>query len=465
MNKCPFLSYYFYECCIEYPTRDVEGAQTDGRRIYYNPDFMMGLKPDERLFVLAHELFHCVMRHPSRMKYYGTTGFVRDLEYNSVLMNVAMDYVINADLVENKIGSIKEGWLHDTAYTSGDLPEDIYEKLYKKLPDEPRGRGPSGNRDGEPTSGGSGGSGPSSLGPEPEKNSPPRGGPGDGEKSDGTLGNHQQPQDMVGEGNKASTDIGEAGRSGASTLEELARSGFDQVLPPVLDPVTGAPDIPDEGEFKEAVARAAAAAKAQGNMPGSWQRMVDELLDPQVPWREHIRMLVTGRIGSRHETWERPDRRRLALARGNVERMVFLPGRRGYGAKDVAVVIDNSGSIGGRELAAFFAEIGGILQDVRPKTIWLLHCDTRVNRVDQCSSLDELADLRAKGSPGGGGTRFEPPFEWLRENGVEPECLIYLTDGLGSFPSEPRYPVIWCMTTELDPPWGETVRLDIKAGA
>jgi len=76
MNKCPFLSYYFYECCIEYPTRDVEGAQTDGRRIYYNPDFMMGLKPDERLFVLAHELFHCVMRHPSRMKYYGTTGFV-----------------------------------------------------------------------------------------------------------------------------------------------------------------------------------------------------------------------------------------------------------------------------------------------------------------------------------------------------------------------------------------------------
>jgi predicted metal-dependent peptidase len=145
--------------------------------------------------------------------------------------------------------------------------------------------------------------------------------------------------------------------------------------------------------------------------------------------------------------------------------MMILPGRQGYGAKDVAVVIDNSGSIGGRELGAFFAEVAGILQDVRPKTIWLIHCDTKVNRVDQCSSLDELADLRAKGSPGGGGTSFIPPFEYLKENGIEPECLVYLTDGFGSYPSEPRYPTIWCMTTDQDPPWGEVVRLDIKAEA
>ena len=142
---------------------------------------------------------------------------------------------------------------------------------------------------------------------------------------------------------------------------------------------------------------------------------------------------------------------------------MVLPGRRGYGAKDVAVVIDNSGSIGGKELGAFFAEIGGILQDVRPKTIWLIHCDARVNRVDQCSSLDELAYLRVKGSPGGGGTAFEPPFIWLRDNGVEPECLVYLTDLMGSFPSSaPRYPVIWCATTDGTAPWGDLVRINVN---
>ena len=239
MNKCPFLSYYFYECCIEYPTRDVEGAQTDGRRIYYNPDFMMGLKPAERLFVLAHEVAHIIYRHPLRMKHYGRTGYVRDLIYNSVLMNIAMDYVINADLVENGIGSIRPEWLYNKDYKSGDLPEDIYEKLYKKLPEQPNG--------GCGTGGGVG------AGGNGEKNPPSQPGGGDGGKSDGTL-SHQQPQDMVGGGDKASTSLDKA-------IEELAKSGFDEVRAPEIDPVSGAEDTPGEGEFKEAVARAAAAPK------------------------------------------------------------------------------------------------------------------------------------------------------------------------------------------------------------
>jgi predicted metal-dependent peptidase len=37
-----------------------------------------------------------------------------------------------------------------------------------------------------------------------------------------------------------------------------------------------------------------------------------------------------------------------------------------------------------------------------------------------------------------------PVFDYLRENGLEPDALVYLTDGLGSFPREaPKFPVIW----------------------
>jgi predicted metal-dependent peptidase len=142
--------------------------------------------------------------------------------------------------------------------------------------------------------------------------------------------------------------------------------------------------------------------------------------------------------------------------------MAVLPGRRGFGAHNVAVAIDTSGSIGEKQLSAFFAEVGGVLQDVHPRKIYLIWCDAMVHRVDECSSLDELAHIRAQGAPGGGGTSFIPPFEWLADNDVRPECMIYLTDMYGDFPKEaPAYPVIWCAITDADAPWGEVVRIKV----
>jgi predicted metal-dependent peptidase len=42
--------------------------------------------------------------------------------------------------------------------------------------------------------------------------------------------------------------------------------------------------------------------------------------------------------------------------------------------------------------------------------------------------------------------------------------LIYLTDGKGSFPDEaPAYPVIWGMTGQVEPPFGETVKIELPS--
>jgi predicted metal-dependent peptidase len=246
-------------------------------------------------------------------------------------------------------------------------------------------------------------------------------------------------------------------RKGGKEDERAKANGgrFDEHLPPSTDPVTGKEDLPDEQEFKEAIAKAAAAAKAMGKMPAGFQRMVDEILQPQVNWREHVRMLLTGRLGARHETWNRPNRRRLVL-----NPIVILPGRRGFGAEDVVCVVDTSGSTGQKELDSFFAEVGGVLQDVRPKRIHVVWCDAAVAGVDVVSSLDELGAVRAN-PKGGGGTDFRPPFEWVREQGLKPETLIYLTDGYGSFPDDPGYPTVWCMTTDVEPPFGDTVRIEV----
>lgn len=411
MNQCPFLAYYFYSEMVEHPTTDFPTAATDGRRIFYNIDYLMALTAPERIFVMAHEVFHAIMSHPTRIKHYGSAGSVRNLPWDGALFNIAMDLAINHELVAQGIGVCNQSWCYDPNTDPNDLPEDIYEKLYKKKPPQPNsGSGKSGSS-GSPTSG---------L-------------PKYGDKK-----SHGKPDKQASDGR------------------------FDEVLPPQVDQVTGAEDLPGEAEFKEAIARAAAAAKAMGKMPASFQKIVDEILEPQVSWREHIRMLVTGRVGARHETWDRPNRRRLALARGDVNKMVILPGRRGYGAQDVVVVLDSSGSIYADEkaLASFFAEIGGIMADVNPKNLYVIHCDRKVQRVDVVRSMFEVEDVRVQGTVGGGGTDFRPPFEWLKENNVKPECLVYLTDMYGTFPSEaPAYPVIWCATTDEAAPFGEIVRI------
>ena len=44
----------------------VRTACTDGQTIWFNPHFLKRLSPADRVFVLAHEIWHCVMLHPLR---------------------------------------------------------------------------------------------------------------------------------------------------------------------------------------------------------------------------------------------------------------------------------------------------------------------------------------------------------------------------------------------------------------
>ena len=401
MSACPFLCHYFYSEMREVPTLDLPTAATDGRTIFYNPAYLASLKPPERVFVFAHEVYHVIMKHPQRMKHYQREGAVRDTKWDQDTFNKAADYVINADLLEQGIGMMNPSWLYRSGTTGHHLVEDVYKDIYE-----------------EP---------------------PPGGGKGKGGSTFGQSG-----KGAKGQGNDAQADA--------------AGGSFDQILEPSVDPVTGKEDLPDDAEFKEAIARAAGAAKAMGNMPGSFKRLVEEILEPQVDWRDHVRMIMTGRIGARAETWDRPNRRRLVL-----NPMVIMPGRKGYGAECVVVARDTSGSIGAKELSAFNAEIGGVLQSVRPKRVVVIDCDAKVHKVQEVCTLDEAQATLGK-AHGGGGTSFVPVFDKVRELGLRPEALVYLTDMYGSFPQEaPPYPTIWCSTSKgVTAPFGDLVEIEIK---
>jgi predicted metal-dependent peptidase len=406
MAACPFYAHYFYAEMKECATLQVPTAATDGRTIFFNPDYMLGLKPAERVFVLAHEIDHVMCRDPQRMVHYGretnvTYGGVTT-RFEQGQYNINADYVRNANLLETGVGQINPAWCYADDVAGSDLVEEVYHRKYKQKPPAPTCYGDSGGK----------------------------------------------------------------AASGTKRDPFAANGTFDQLLPPSIDPVTGKQDLPDEAEFKEAIARAAAAAKAMGKLHANHQKLVDEILAPQVDWREQIRMILTGHMGARHETWSRPNRRRLALNAISREgaQMVVMPGRRGYGAELVVVGVDTSGSIyaSPQAVEAFFGEVSGVLADVRPRRVILVECDARVQRVTEASSLDELEIAKQSGVKGGGGTSFVPVFDYIAENDLVPDTLIYLTDLEGTFPRKaPGYPVVWCSITAGKAPFGDTVHITV----
>ena len=401
MDKCPFFAQVYYSIGEEIFTKDFPTACTDGKRIYINPDYFCQFKLDERVFILAHEVDHMVCSHPTRSKHYRLQDNVKGKPYDHMFVNVCMDYVVNANLVESGVGAINPDWLFRPDVKGDELWEDVYERLWQNPPPPPPGGG-----------GGQGQPGP----------------------------------------NKTAKDAGKSlkGAKGDPVASQQGGS-FDQVMEP-------ADDLPEEHEFKEAIARAAGLAKAMGKMPANFQRMVDEILQPQIDWAQHIRLLITGKVGNNAETWSRPNRRRLST-----NPLVVIPGKRGYGCELVVVAVDTSGSIGETELSAFFAEVGGILNAVKPQRIVVIGCDAAITQVDEVHSLDDFELLRSKGIKGGGGTRFEPVFDYVDEHDLRPETLVYLTDLMGSFPDDkPGYPVVWCATTNDPAPFGDVVRIQIR---
>jgi len=218
---------------------------------------------------------------------------------------------------------------------------------------------------------------------------------------------------------------------------------------------TGEDGPASESELAEAEARinrdiinAARAAKAAGNIPGGVQRLVDEILDPKVDWREELKSYVSVQFRDDY-SWARGNRRYLYNG-------LYLPSMVSNGLVDIVVAIDTSGSMTRKELAQVSAEIDAILQDY-PARIHVVYCDARVNGHMEVESSDCPVQLEMKG---GGGTAFQPVFDWIEEHDINPVLCIYFTDLCGPAPREPEYPVLW-VTHEKSTEgfFGETLRM------
>lgn len=199
------------------------------------------------------------------------------------------------------------------------------------------------------------------------------------------------------------------------------------------------------------------AMKSQGKGHGSLNRFFEKVLNPVVPWTDHIRGIFNRKVGSGSYNWKKPDRRLIM-------RDIFMPSRSGNGAGWIVCWGDTSGSIGKAELCSYMAELASIVDDCKPTRITVLWCDDEVHKVDEIEEAGDLETIKHAGTQGGGGgTSVHPVLEWIDAQGGErPEVFIGFTDGCVTFPAAmPDIPVvIWAMTTEHKAPWGEVVRIN-----
>ena len=207
-------------------------------------------------------------------------------------------------------------------------------------------------------------------------------------------------------------------------------------------------------EIKEAMLAAASASDA-GNIPAGVKRLIKDLTEPKMDWRELLRMQLESTIKSDY-TWMRASRKGWHMD-------AVMPGMKLDPMIDIALMIDASGSMDDAMLKDILSETASIMESFPAYRIHVASFDTEVYNPQQYDS-DNLEDITEYEIQGGGGTDFDCMFKYLKDNEIEPKRLVVFTDGypFGSWGDENYADTVWILhgTTSIEPPWGQFAYYD-----
>lgn len=382
-----------------------KSVATDARAIYYNRAYIEQLNLEQTKFVLAHEALHCALSHFHRREHRAKHRW-----------DVACDFAVNSILVADGLIPPPDA-LIQARYT-GMSAEEIY-PLIKDHTDGNLIDQHIYDQDDALA----GGRGASTRGQQPAT----------------TPGGADQPP---------RTDATGAGLSEEHDWRrQHGRAETVDMPPPWLPP--GNPREQLAAQWQLRLAGAAQQALRAGKLPGSIARLIDGLVQAQLPWRALLARYLSS-VARIDYSFTRPNRR---------EGAAILPGLRAEYI-DVVVAIDTSGSIESEEMREFASEIDAIKGQLNAR-ISLQACDAAL-AVDGPWIFEPWEALRLPHDfQGGGGTRFTPVFEWAEQLERPPDLLVYFTDAEGEFPTrEPNFPVLWLVKGKANVPWGQRIQLN-----
>ena len=375
-------------------------AAVDGRNLYYNTQFFNAMNNKEIEFVVAHEILHMVFDHLGRRE-----------DRHPMLYNIAADYKVNNLLVRDRIGTVPSivDCFQDFKYEA-DTSEEIYDKLFEDAKKR-------------------------------------------GEELEELLKNLDEEGEMLDEHLDDGDGSGEEGEeekdANGNSISKKRPKYSKEELKKIKD------------EVKEGMMTAAQAAGA-GNVPGEVARMIKELTEPKMNWREILQQQIQSTIRNDF-TFGRPNRKSWHTG-------AILPGQDFDETIDIAVALDMSGSIGNAQAEDFLGEVKGIMDQYADYNIKVWCFDTKVYN-EQDFTADGGEDLLDYEIMGGGGTDFMANWHYMKETGYVPKKFIMFTDGYAwdSWGDEDYCDTVFLIHSHHDKnvqaPFGTTVRYEEASAA
>ena len=321
------------------------------------------------------------------------------LKRNPTLSNIAQDYIINRDLVINNIGELitTVPALYDRKY-DGWSSDEVYDHLYENA-----------------------------------------------EKIDidqlADMLVDEHLDDQEGEGGGGQPEEDENGN-----LKSKARPKYSEEERKKI-----------KDEIKESLINSAKQSGA-GNMPAGVKRIVQELTEPKMDWRELLAMTIESTVKSDYSFQRR--------SRKQAQTNCILPGMIPEQTIDVAIALDMSGSISDAMGRDMLSEVKGIMQqftDFRVK-LWCFDTDVYSYAEFDNTNIDDIDTYDIKG---GGGTDFMCNWKFMEENDIMPERFVMFTDGLpwDSWGDEHYCDTVFIIhgSEDITPPFGNHAYYDMKA--
>lgn len=421
-------------------TFHIDTQATDGYNIFVNPLFTSKLTLEQKVFVMAHEIMHCVLNHLRRG---------RALGHDMQKSNIAADYEVNTQLVqmgitsESIINAIKG--LYDKKYNSWG-----YEKIYDDKPRGPQSSGNnqlnSGSRSGnnQPNSNSqSNGNNQSNSGSQSNGNNQSNSSSGD-ERTDPNNKNKGivKPNDMTTDKDVNNTHNNSGGTAGGFCDKQdgnklAEQEGYDK------------DNMTEEGranDWKDAAMKNS--SKLTGTGTGEFKAKLEGLYKVSTDWKKALRNIVGRSLN--------PEDKRQAFANKNVlisQDRIARTDKDKYNNMDyICCFIDSSGSMSDQQLKLVLTEVYHLALQKKPIRLFIIQCDTRIQDVKEYTNIQQLKkDTIHAEVKGRGGTDLKPCWELLKTDkrfkGRRAELVLCFTDGyLEQYKRDIRtmQNLVWC---------------------
>ena len=370
------------------PTAGVRVTPDGHFEMVYSPEFFEGLTDEQRSGVLIHEFYHLIFEHVTGRLPDELAGVMQtqkptpEQAQKFKIWNIAADLAINYHIGAD---NLPENCCIPGGKMFEDMPGDMtaewyYARLLEKMEEQ-----------------------------ENDSNDGASGGSGDG--ADGESSGQSFDPDNAGQfDSHADWGQGEAGP------EEQA-----------------AMDIAKE-RLKEALKDAAneASTRNWGSVSSSCRREIMERITSKVDWRKMLRYFIkTSQRSNKRSTPKRLNRRYAYVH----------PGRKVNRTANIAISIDQSGSVSDGMLAAFYGELNKLASLA---TFTVIPFDTRV--AEDKVYVWRKGEQRKRERVMYGGTCFDAPTEYVNARGFDGH--IVLTDLCAPKPKSSKCQRMWMTTKE-----------------